>query len=276
MLMTSFNKLQTRNASLPHPYHLVDVSPWPILISFVVLLGAFIVVSFFTHRYNYGPLVGYLALGSFLIIIIQWFRDIIREAQGGYHTKIVQRGIYISFLLFLVTEVMLFASFFWAFFHSSLAPAVELGSQWPPVGLNAVDTWSLPLFGTCLLVASGFILTVGHHALIQGDKDKAIINIIASIILGVLFTYAQYKEYSFAEFTISDSVFGSVFYMTTGLHFCHVVAGVLFLTVSVIRLYFDNYTSEHHLGLEFAIIYWHLVDIVWLAVYVIFYWWGGA
>ena len=171
---------------------------------------------------------------------------------------------------------MLFLSFFWAFFHSSLSPSVELGCQWPPMGINAVNTWSLPLFGTSLLLSSGFILTLGHHALIEGEKDKALLGIIGSVLLGGLFAFAQYKEYCYAEFTIADSVFGSVFYMTTGLHFLHVVAGVLFLIISGIRLYMDNITSEHHLGLEFAIFYWHLVDIVWLAVYLFFYYWGGV
>jgi cytochrome c oxidase subunit 3 len=65
------------------------------------------------------------------LITYQWFRDIVREAQGGYHTKKVQNGIYVSFLVFLVTEIMLFLSLFWAFFHSSLAPAIELGCTWP-------------------------------------------------------------------------------------------------------------------------------------------------
>ena len=63
--------------------------------------------------------------------------------------------------------------------------------------------------------------------------------------------------------------------MTTGLHFIHVVAGFLFLTFSGLRLWKDNITSEHHIGLEFAIYYWHLVDVVWLFVYVFYYWWGS-
>lgn len=86
----------------------------------------------------------------------------------------------------------------------------------------------------------------------------------------------QYLEYNYSEFNITDSVFGSVFFITTGLHFLHVICGAICLTISGIRLYNDNLTSEHHLGLEFAIIYWHLVDVVWLALYVIYYWWGGV
>ena len=117
-------------SSVSHPYHIVNVSPWPILMSFAFLFFGLIICSWLTHRltsFSYAILC--LILMS--LIAFQWFRDIVREAQGGFHTKIVQSGIYISFIIFLVTEVMLFFSFFWAFFHSSLAPAIELGCSWP-------------------------------------------------------------------------------------------------------------------------------------------------
>lgn len=267
--------IQTRNMSVSHPYHLVTVSPWPLLMSFALLLLGLVICSWLTHRltsFTY-PILCFTLIG---LITYQWFRDVIREAQGGFHTKVVQQGIYISFLIFLATEVMLFFSFFWAFFHSSLAPAIELGAVWPPVGLNAISTFGLPLFGTTLLLSSGFVLTWGHHALICNKKEEALIGIFASAFLGFIFTYAQYMEYNFSEFSIADSVFGSVFFITTGLHFVHVLAGAIFLVVSGLRLFFDNFTSEHHLGLEFAITYWHLVDVVWIALYIIFYWWGGV
>jgi len=96
---------------------------------------------------------------------------VIREAKGGFHTTLVQRGILLGFLLFLLSEIMLFVSFFWSFFHSSLAPAMELGATWPPVGINAVNPWGIPLLGSCVLLASGFVLTLGHHATILGNKD---------------------------------------------------------------------------------------------------------
>lgn len=86
-----------------------------------------------------------------VLIAIQWWRDVIREAQGGFHTSLVQRGLLIGFLLFLLSEIMLFVSFFWAFFNSSLAPAVELGATWPPVGIHAVNPWGIPLLGSCVL-----------------------------------------------------------------------------------------------------------------------------
>lgn len=63
--------------------------------------------------------------------------------------------------------------------------------------------------------------------------------------------------------------------MTTGLHALHVIAGVVFLTVGMIRVFRDSFTRLHHLGLQFSIFYWHLVDVVWLMVFVVYYWWGN-
>jgi cytochrome c oxidase subunit 3 len=212
---------------------------------------------------------------TILMISFQWWRDVIREAKGGYHTTRVQKGILIGFLLFLLSEIMLFVSFFWAFFHSSLSPSIELGAYWPPEGINAVNPWAIPLLGSTVLLASGFILTLGHHALILGDKNLTIIMMIFTVLLGALFIFLQYNEYYYGEFTIADSVYGSVFYMTTGLHAIHVIVGVLFLLISLIRINLDHYTTEHHIGFEFAIYYWHLVDVVWLLVFLIYYWWGS-
>lgn len=254
-----------------HPYHQVDASPWPILMAMTLLTTAQCIVSQQTHMEVYLSL-SFQVIG---VIAFQWWRDVIREAKGGYHTKAVQQGIQIGFQLFQISEIMLFASFFWAFFHSSLAPSVELGATWPPVGVNAVNPWAIPLLGSTVLLGSGFVLTLSHHAAIAGKKDLSLVNQQITILLGVLFLVLQYNEYYYGEFTIADSVFGSVFYSTTGLHGLHVIAGVSFLLVGMIRLLIDDFTTEHHLGFEFAIWYWHQVDVVWLAVFFIYYVWGS-
>lgn len=254
-----------------HPYHIVDVSPWPILLSFTMLSLAFTIVKWLNHL---NPFI-YIQIALILLIAFQWWRDVIREAKAGFHTQKVQKGILIGFLLFLISEIMLFASFFWAFFHSSLAPSIELGVLWPPLGINPVNTWAIPLLGSTVLVASGFILTIAHHAFISGNKILSLWMTAFTVILGALFLYLQFNEYLYGEVTISDSVYGSVFYMTTGLHALHVIVGVLFLFISYLRILFDHFTTEHHVGFEFAIYYWHLVDVVWLLVFLIYYWWGS-
>lgn len=254
-----------------HNYHLVELSPWPLLASVALFNFAINLISWLNHITIYNNAI-FIVIA---LILFQWFRDIIRESLSGYHTHMVQNGLLIGFMLFLLSEVMLFFSFFWAFFHSSLAVNIELGSIWPPIGIISINCWNLPLLGSLILLSSGFIFTLAHHALILGNKSLTIINLLITVILGGLFINLQYMEYYYSTFTISDSVYGSVFYLTTGLHALHVIAGVIFITVSLIRIYFDNMTISHHLNFEYAGAYWHLVDIVWLIVFMIYYWWGG-
>jgi len=263
-----------------HPYHLVDISPWPLLISFSLLSFAINIIAWI-HNYMAPSTLEFqvpsfaFAFALLCIIAFLWWRDIIRESNKGDHTNKVQIGLKIGFILFIISEFMLFFSFFWTFFHSSLAPAIDLGHIWPPLGINPMNYLSLPLLGTCILLSSGFILTLSHEAIIFGNKDKSLIHLLFTIILGLIFLLLQFTEYSYGEFNFSDSIYGSIFYITTGLHGLHVLIGVLFLIIGLIRIYFDNLTSEHLLGFEFAIYYWHFVDIIWLFVFLSYYWWGS-
>ena len=148
-----------------------------------------------------------------------WLRDVTTEATyEGAHTSQVQNGLVIGFVLFIVSEAFAFLSVFWAFFHSSLSPAVEIGGVWPPQGITALDPFAIPLLNTILLLSSGAFVTYGHHALIAGDRKGAVIGTIITIILATIFTGLQYFEYCEASFTMSDGVYGSVFYASTGLH----------------------------------------------------------
>jgi cytochrome c oxidase subunit 3 len=266
--------MKKRNYSIPaHPYHLVDVSPWPILMSFGVLSLALVLVSWLTLGENNIKMYGIVFL-NIIFISYQWLKDVVREGLAGFHTQAVREGLMLGFVIFLITEVLLFASFFWAFFHSSLNPSVEL-AMWPPLGVNAISCWSLPLLNSLLLLSSGFIITWAHHAFLTGNKTNTLLGMLISIILIIIFIAIQYVEYSNAEFSISDSVFGSVFFVLTGLHGLHVIAAIFLLSVSFIRVYTDQLTSEHCLGLDVSILYFHFTDIIWLLLYLVVYYWGG-
>jgi cytochrome c oxidase subunit 3 len=156
-----------------HPYHLVDISPWPILKSFGILSGALALVSWLTLGVNSNKLY-ITVLKNIVFISYQWLKDVTREGLAGDHTQPVCEGLKLGFIIFLITEVLLFASFFWAFFHSSLNPSVEL-AKWPPLGINAIDCWGLPLLNSVLLLSSGFVITWAHHAFLKGDKGTTLI-----------------------------------------------------------------------------------------------------
>jgi cytochrome c oxidase subunit 3 len=205
-----------------------------------------------------------------------WWRDVVREATfEGHHTSFVQLGLRYGMILFIVSEVMFFVAFFWAFFHSSLAPTVEIGAVWPPKGIEVLNPWEIPFLNTVILLSSGASVTWAHHAIIIGDRKQAMYGLILTVLLAIFFTAFQVMEYYDAPFTISDSVYGSTFFLATGFHGFHVFVGTVFLTVCLFRLMNFHFTKNHHFGFEAAAWYWHFVDVVWLFLFVSIYWWGG-
>jgi heme/copper-type cytochrome/quinol oxidase subunit 3 len=126
-----------------------------------------------------------------------------------------------------------------------------------------------------LLLLSGVSVTWSHHAMVEGYFEESTAGLIITILLASIFTGFQVYEYMEATFDISDSVYGSTFYMTTGLHGLHVLIGTIFLTVCLLRHYKGHFTPKHHVGFEAAIWYWHFVDVVWLFLYAFVYYWGA-
>ena len=258
-----------------HPFHLVSPSPWPIYTSISLLnltTSGVLTMHGFSHA-HYFLIAAFIALISSMSL---WWRDVISEGSYlGNHTLAVQKGLNMGVILFIVSEALFFLAIFWAFFHSALSPTVELGAQWPPMGIEAVNPFELPLLNTVILLSSGATVTYAHHCLIQGNRSGALYGLIATVILAIVFTAFQGIEYTVSSFTISDGAFGSCFYFGTGFHGLHVMIGTAFIAVGLWRVYAYQATDNHHLGLEAGILYWHFVDIVWLFLFISIYYWGS-
>nr|WEW73457.1 cytochrome c oxidase subunit 3 [Macrobrachium sp.] len=256
-----------------HAYHLVDISPWPLTGSISAMMLTTGLVKWF-HQFNMDLLI--LGITATILTMIQWWRDITREGTyQGLHTSKVVNGLRWGMILFIASEVLFFFSFFWAFFHSSLSPTVELGTCWPPAGINTFNPFQIPLLNTAILLASGATVTWAHHALLASNHTQALQSLALTVTLGMYFTALQAMEYYEAPFTIADSVYGSTFFVATGFHGLHVIIGSCFLLISLYRMYMCHFSSAHHFGFEAAAWYWHFVDVVWLFLYISIYWWGG-
>nr|YP_010273936.1 cytochrome c oxidase subunit III [Bulinus truncatus]QYJ56639.1 cytochrome c oxidase subunit III [Bulinus truncatus] len=255
------------------PFHLVEFSPWPLLISFSIL-SLPVGMIFLIRNLNSALLI--FGLITTMIISYLWWRDVVRESTyQGFHNFFVTKGLKIGVVLFILSEVCFFFAFFWAYFHSSLAPSVEIGAHWPPTGIYTLQAFQVPLLNTSVLLLSGVSITWSHHSIEEGDYMSAIKGLFLTVVLGLYFLFLQYGEYSETMFSIADGIYGSCFFMATGFHGLHVAVGATFLFVCFLRLFFYHFNKNHHVGFLAAAWYWHFVDVVWLFLYVSIYWWGS-
>ncbi|HAT36000.1 MAG TPA: cytochrome c oxidase subunit 3 [Rhodospirillaceae bacterium] len=278
----------------PHDYHLVDPSPWPAVGSFAAFFLFFGVVLYLhPGMLGEGLEKMFAAMGIWVFIpgligvlatMWVWWRDVIREATvEGHHKPVVQLGLRYGMMLFIASEVMFFAAFFWAFFDASLyfdeaqqyLRVESTGGVWPPKGTETFDPFDVPFMNTLVLLLSGCTVTWAHHALREGNQKDLIQGLAYTVILGIIFTGLQAYEYVHATFTIDGGIYGSTFYMATGFHGFHVIVGTTFLAVCYFRARKGHFKPDQHFGLEAAAWYWHFVDVVWLFLFCCIYWWGG-
>ncbi len=283
-----------------HDYHLVNPSPWPVagsISAFVSAVGLIIWMKslgtgtgLFGAR---GPWVLALGMLGILFTMALWWRDVIREANAGDHTPVVQLHLRYGMILFIASEVMFFVAWFWAYFDASLFPgAVDTlqnsnqtigmvernaltGGVWPPKPSEhfhgTFDPWGLPMVNTLVLLLSGTTVTWAHHALLENDRRGLVRGLALTVVLGILFTVCQAYEYGHAAFNYSGHVYGATFFMATGFHGAHVIIGTLFLLVCLLRAMNGAFTPKQHFGFEAAAWYWHFVDVVWLFLFTCIY-----
>ncbi len=279
--------------SKQHDYHLVDPSPWPLVGSvgaFVLAVGA---ILYFISRKSGDPQLWYVLPGALIVIFTMfgWWRDVIREAEyERHHTPVVQYHLRYGMILFIISEVMFFVAWFWAYFDVALFPgdAAQVartdltGGQWPPVPTpdgrfeHVFDPWDLPLVNTLILLTSGTTVTWAHHSLLENNRSGLVWGLILTIVLGMLFTICQVYEYGHAGFDFAHHIYGSTFFMATGFHGFHVIVGTIFLTVILFRSIAGHFTPKQHFGFEAAAWYWHFVDVVWLFLFSCIYVWGSG
>jgi len=256
-----------------HPYHLVDPSPWPL----VGAIGAgTLALSGVLFMHDVTPWLIPVGVALILLTMFLWWRDVVKEATFRHlHTPVVQLGLRYGMLLFIASEVMFFAAFFWAFFNASLFPKEATGYQWPPVGVEVFEPFGVPFLNTLILLLSGCTVTWAHHELRKGNQRGTVQGLALTIVLGVMFTSLQAFEYSHAAFGFREGIYPSTFFMATGFHGFHVIIGTCFLTVCFFRAVKGHFTPDHHFGFEAAAWYWHFVDVVWLFLFSCVYWWGS-
>lgn len=266
-----------------HPFHLVDPSPWPIMVSFALILltsGGVMLM----HSYHHGLYVTLSGIFILLFCLYSWWKDVVNEGMvAKNHTHAVRIGLKIGMLLFILSEIMFFFTLFWSFFKASLFPVgildglwVDKQGIWPPQGIKTFDPWSIPFLNTLILLLSGTTVTWAHYSIENNNQTDTIRALGYTISLGICFTLMQAFEYHHAGFSLDDGVYAANFYLATGFHGLHVIIGTIFLIVCYFRAIRGDFKKGNgHLGFILASWYWHFVDIVWLFLFASIYIWGS-
>jgi len=268
------------SATAKHPFHMVNPSPWPALGALAGLILAIGAVMYFHKVPVFGAEIGVVkivpGLVLMLLTMVFWWRDVVNESVKEHaHTEAVSHGLRVGMVLFITSEVMFFAAFFWAFFHHSLGFATAL-PQWPPEGIVPLETWDLPFYNTVILLTSGITVTRAHLFIERGDNKLAARWTFITAALGVLFLGTQIYEYMHASFTLDQGIYPSTFYLATGFHGFHVFVGTVFLFVCAFRAQKGHFQPHKHIGFQAAAWYWHFVDVVWLFLFCWVYWILGS
>ena len=263
---------------IPHPYHMVEPSIWPVFGAISAILIATGII-FVAHFNDYWFLL-FGALGAFSTTYV-WWRDVIKESRTpGLHTLVTQIGMRYGMALFISSEVMFFVSFFWAYFNFFFFPS-HMGYQhvavWPPQNITTIDPFAIPLLNTMLLLLSGTTITWAHHALIEEDRRGLVMGLGCTVLLGIAFLGGQSFEYTHSPFNFyHGGIFPSVFFIATGFHGFHVIVGTSFLIVNFFRAVKGQFNVKRHFGFEAAAWYWHFVDVVWLFLFICIYYFGRS
>ena len=186
------------------------------------------------------------------------------DGRGGIGNPVL------GMLLFLTSEVMFFAGLFAAYFN--VRANVD---EWPPEEF-AHTLQIFPLVGpaTVLLIVSSFTAQFAVWAIRRGDRTAFIRNQAATVVLGIVFLIMQaidYGQLGSEGLGLSSGTFGTTYYTLTGFHGAHVFGGVVMLSVVLYRGLAGQFSPRHHDAVEAASLYWHFVDVVWIALFATLY-----
>ena len=173
----------------------------------------------------------------------------------------------LGMVLFIASEVMFFGGLFASYFYSRAAVGEE---NWVPPTEHGLELF-LPTVLTVLLVTSSVTMQLGVWAIRRGNRGALTLWTAVTLVLGVLFLMGQLYDYSQLGFNIGSGLYGTTFYTLTGFHGAHVFGGAVGLAILLARSLQGQFSAEHHVAVEAISIYWHFVDVVWIALFSMLY-----
>merc|ERR1712007_93424 len=260
-----------------NPFCLLINSPLLLVFAlcvFFMIFSGFNLYSWKGIHFSWNNYLIFLLIhGGLIFSFHYWFRDLLRELDKKYEVLLIV--LFLVFLLFLVSEGLLFVSFFWASFHSLSSPTLGILLA---EGFYVPDPCELT-FANTLLLSNAAVSLGGAFVSLEISSSLLILFSLFSFILAWTFISLQIKEFQLMGLLINDSVYGSVFFFLTGLHFFHLLAGLQLLSLffwgcsfpSKVITFLTLRVSEVHLFYNLQLFYWHFLEILWLFIFLVFY-----
>lgn len=164
----------------------------------------------------------------------------------------------------IATEAALFAYLLFSYFYI----AAQSAGPWPPDGAPKLD---LAIAGTIMLVLGSVTMWWGEKGIRTGKQSQLLIGLGVSVLLGLAFVGLEGFEWSRKHFTPATNAYGSLYFTVTGFHLTHVLVGVVMLIMLFVWTWFGYFGVRRHSTVAIAVMYWHFVTAVWVAVFLTFY-----
>ncbi len=282
-------------------YYVPEQSVWPIVGAvalFLIAVGAGnYTIEATSDKEGFGFYTLLAGLIVLLVMIVGWFKNQIDESMSGLYSEQLGRSYRQGMAWFIFSEVMFFVAFFGALFYARAIAVPWLGgasnnamtnavlwpefvAQWPLLTTPGGDTstqmgwYGLPAINTAILVISSVTLHYAHVGLEQNKRTQLNVMLLVTILLGCIFLGLQGYEYYHAYnigLTLDSGVYGNTFFLLTGFHGLHVTLGTIILIVLFFRVLKGHFTPKEHFAFQAGSWYWHFVDVVWLALFVLVY-----
>ena len=259
------------------PFCLLTHSPWMIVFALSLVFVSLSICNIYMWKGIYYSFSNIFILAfvfvGLVVSIHYWFRDVVRELAKKYEILLI--SLFLVFLVFVASEALLFISFFWATFHSSISPTLSVTYL---EGFYLPDPCELTFANTLLLSNAAVSMSVSFTSL-ECSMQFTILFVFIAFFLSVLFISLQIKEFRVFSTCLNDSVFSSLFFYLTGLHFFHLLVGLFICCMFFWASSFpvkNNYllttrVSEVHLFYNLQLFYWHFLEILWVFIFLVFY-----
>jgi heme/copper-type cytochrome/quinol oxidase subunit 3 len=164
----------------------------------------------------------------------------------------------------ILSEAALFGYLLFSYYYLAVQ---QHSAAWPPT----MPELKLSLPDTIILILSSVAVWWGERAIKEGERLRAIGGVGVGLLLGIVFVVVQVFEWKSKSFSINSHPYGSLYFTITGFHMAHVIVGVILLAVVTWWMALDYFGRYRNAAVATSAIYWHFVDVVWLAIFFTFY-----